>query len=290
MWGTAGAAQELGAAEAAPWAVAAVRGAVGGLLLLATAAAVGSWPKVVEVARRGRGPVAVAATALTVFQLGYLGGIRLSGVALGTLVAIGSAPVWAGLHAALGGSAPGRRWVVATVLTLAGTALLVLPDRAEGGAPPVGVALSLAAGAGYATYAIATKRLLDRGMQGFATIAVVFAGIGVILSPLLIVADKGWLATPEGLVSMVWLTVVATAISYAVFLRGLAGVDAATATTLTLAEPLVATVLGVAVVGERFAAPALIGAAVLGVGLVMAAHVTPRVPQAVPGGGVRRAR
>ena len=286
LWGTAGAAQELGAADAAPWAVAAVRGSIGGGLLLVTAAVIGSWPGVVAVVRRGPGPAAMAAVALAVFQLGYLGGIRLSGVALGTLVAIGSAPVWAGLHAAMGGRAPSRRWVIATVLTVAGTALLVVPGDPEGGAPPTGVALSLVAGAAYATYAIASKRLLDRGLPGFATVAVAFPGAGLVLSPLLLFADLTWMTTATGIAGMVWLTVVATAISYALFLRGLAGVDAPTATTLTLAEPLMAALLGVAVVGERFSVLALVGAAVLILGLALAARATPRTAPAVDPGEV----
>jgi drug/metabolite transporter, DME family len=278
LWGTAGAAQELGAAAAAPWAVAAVRTSLGGILLLATAALIGSWPGVRAVVRHGRGPVAVAAAALAVFQLGYLGGIRLSGVALGTLIAIGSAPVFAGIHGAVTGRRPSRRWLAATVLTLSGTAMLVLPSGEAVGAPPAGVALGLIAGAAYASYAIASKRLLERGLPGFATIAVAFPGAGLLLAPLLLFADTRWMATGTGLVAMAWLTVVAVAISYALFLRGLAGIDAPTATTLTLAEPLMAAFLGIAVVGERFAGLGLVGAIVLATGLAVAGGVPPRIP------------
>lgn len=283
MWGTAGAAQELGAPEVAPWTVAAVRGLVGGLLLLAVAVLLGLWPGVVAVVRRGPRPAAIAAVALSVFQIGYLGGIRLAGVALGTLIAIGSAPVWAGLHAAVTGRPPARRWVVATMLTLTGTGLLVLPAGNGGDVPVGGVLLALAAGAGYATYAIASKRLLDRDLPGFATIAVIFSGVGLILSPLLLLADWSFMATRSGIVGMAWLTVVATAISYALFLRGLAGVDPPTATTLTLAEPLMAALLGIALVGERFTGTALVGALVLAVGLVLIGGPPARVPAAAAG-------
>ena len=42
-----------------------------------------------------------------------------------------------------------------------------------------------------------------------------------------------------------------TALAYVLFARGLGRLSAATVTTLVLAEPLVATLLGVAVLGER---------------------------------------
>lgn len=49
----------------------------------------------------------------------------LWGVAVGTLTAIGSAPVFAGLGALLGGQRPGRLWWASTATVLAGLWLLL---------------------------------------------------------------------------------------------------------------------------------------------------------------------
>lgn len=61
---------------------------------------------------------------------------------------------------------------------------------------------------------------------------------------------------------------------------GLLRLTAATAATLTLAEPLTATLLGIGVLGERLSVAALIGLAVLVAGLVLlaAGSRTPRDP------------
>jgi DME family drug/metabolite transporter len=58
-------------------------------------------------------------------------------------------------------------------------------------------------------------------------------------------------------------------VAYVLFGAGLARVDAGTATTLTLFEPVVAAVLGVAVVGERLGAWAWTGTGLVLLGLLV---------------------
>jgi hypothetical protein len=58
-----------------------------------------------------------------------------------------------------------------------------------------------------------------------------------------------------------------TFLAYRLFGRGLRSTPAQVATTLTLAEPAVATLLGVAVLGERLPALSWCGLAVLATGL-----------------------
>ena len=282
FWGTAGTAQELGPPAAWPPAVAALRSLLGGALLLG---AVLLWRRrgaLADVLRRARGPLAVAAVAMTVFQAGYFTGIRLSGVAVGTLVAIGSAPVWAGVLAALAGRRPGPRWVLATAVTVAGTGLLVMGagDADTGVVRVGGVLASLAAGAAYATYAVASKRLVEQGVDGTAAMALVFAASGLLLAPALLPAlapnDAAWAVTGAGLLMVAWLAVVTIAAAYTLFAAGLRTVDAPTATTLTLAEPLTATALAVVVVGERLSVPALAGAVLVALGLGLAGRRRPR--------------
>ncbi|MFA9429413.1 DMT family transporter [Egicoccus sp. AB-alg2] len=272
LWGTAGAAQELGPPEAWPPAVAALRSLLGGALLSGAVLLWRGRAVVVDTARRAPGPLAVAAVAMTAFQGGYFTGIRLSGVAVGTLVAIGSAPVWAGLLEALAGRRPGLRWLVATAVTVSGTALLVLgggPDAASG-VDLFGVGASLTAGAAYATYAVASKRLVERGVDGTSGMALAFAASGLLLAPALLPQSIGWAVTPRGLVMIVWLSIFTIAAAYTLFAAGLRTVDAPTATTLTLAEPLTATALAVLVVGERLSAAAVVGAVLVTVGLGLA--------------------
>ena len=57
----------------------------------------------------------LAAAATAAYQLCFFGGVRLAGVAIGTVVGVGSGPVWGGLLGWFGRhERPGRRWAVAT--------------------------------------------------------------------------------------------------------------------------------------------------------------------------------
>jgi drug/metabolite transporter, DME family len=271
LWGTVGAAQELGAPEAAPVSVAAVRILAGGPLLALTLVVLRQGPRLVHVVRVAALPTVGAAVAITVFQVGYLTGIREVGVALGTLVAIGSAPAVAGALAAIGGQRPSRRWMLATTATVTGTAVLLLAGEDVGtgaGSAVAGVLAALAAGAAYGTYTTVSKRVLDRGVDGPAAIAVTFAVAGLLLAPALVVSDTGWLASPAGIATAAWITIATTVVGYTLFARGLRVLDAPSVTTLTLAEPLTATVLAVAVVGERPTASGALGAGLLLAGLI----------------------
>ncbi|GGI08292.1 DMT family transporter [Egicoccus halophilus] len=276
LWGTAGTAQELGPPEAWPPAVAALRTLTGGAVLLAVVVAWRGRAAIATVARVARGPLLGAAAAISVFQWAYFTGIRAAGVAVGTLLAIGSAPVWAGVLEALAGRRPGRRWMTATGVTVVGTALLVLGGSDAGAGPdagttsPAGVVTALTAGAAYATYTVASKRMVDREVDGTAGVALTFAVSGVLLVPALLPHGVAWIGRTDGLVMIAWLAVGTIALAYTLFAAGLRSVDAPTATTLTLAEPLTATVLAVAVVGERLSAGALAGAALVTVGLALA--------------------
>jgi DME family drug/metabolite transporter len=96
-------------------------------------------------------------------------------------------------------------------------------------------------------------------------------GVGALLmAPLLVTEPLGWLATPRGLAMALHLGVLTIGLAYWLYGRGLRGLAVPTVVTLTLAEPLTAAVLGVAVLGERLGPPGWTGAAVIAAGLVVA--------------------
>lgn len=267
LWGTTGTAQAFAPPGADPLSVGAVRIVIGGLALLAVAALRGElsghrWPPL---------PVAVAACGIACYQPLFFAGVLKTGVALGTIVAIGSAPVAAGIIGAIfRGERPGRRWVAATALAVAGCALLV----GGGGGVSVeatGVLLALGAGLSYGVYATATKVLLE-DLPYTAVMGVAFGLGALLLSPVLLLSPPGWLADPRGAAVALELGLVATAAAYLLFARGLSAVPVSTAATLSLAEPLTAGLLGILVLGERPGAVSLAGAALLLGGLALAAR------------------
>jgi len=265
LWGTTGTARALGPADAAPLAVGAARIAVGGTVLVAIALARGTlvraWPPL---------PATLSALAVAAYQLSFFEGVARAGVAVGTILAIGSAPAFAGLLAWLAlGERPGTRWIVATAVAVAGIALLASPGSAAT-LDPLGVLLPLAAGASYAVYATATKRLLASA-DNVAVAAVAFGGGAVLLIPVLLVADTRWLSEPRGLGAVLWLGIAATAVAYLLFTRALTRLPVSYGATLSLAEPLTASLLGVLVLGERLGPAQLAGAALVAAGLAVLA-------------------
>jgi drug/metabolite transporter, DME family len=86
-----------------------------------------------------------------------------------------------------------------------------------------------------------------------------------------VVLPLDWLATPRGVLVALHLGLLATAVAYVLFATGLGRVTVATAATMSLAEPLTAATLGVAVLGERLTVAGLAGAALLVAGLVLLA-------------------
>jgi DME family drug/metabolite transporter len=284
-FGTTGTAQALGPDGIDPAGVGSARIAIGAAILAAVALA----------ARRGgpsprwaRRPVLAAAAGVAVYQVAFFAAVDSTGVAVGTIVALGSAPTLTGLFEwLLTGRAPERRWVAATCLACAGVALLALSGGDAAGVSAPGIALAVVAGAAYATYTLAAKRLLGDGHAPERVMAVAFGAGAVALLPVLLLSGPGWLASGDGLAMALFLGVVPTALAYLLFARGLKRLSAAETSTLTLAEPLTAGLLGALVLGERVTGAGALGAMLVLAGLVALAARLPHTgrepaPDAAP--------
>lgn len=162
-----------------------------------------------------------------------------------------------------------RRALDALWAVLAGTGVVMLARGGAEGLDPVGVAFALLAGLSYGVYATAASVLITRGEDGRAVVAALFGAAAVPMLPVLLSWPTAWLATGPGALIALYLGVVTTGGGYLLFARGLRTTPATTATTLTLAEPGVAAVLGTVLLGESLGAVAAAGLALLGAGLVV---------------------
>ncbi|HSL59363.1 MAG TPA: EamA family transporter [Acidimicrobiales bacterium] len=269
LFGTTGTAQALGPSSATPLGVGAARLVVGGLALLAVLPVVGT-PRAGALAlwRTPAGIVAGACTCL--YQVAFFAGVQRAGVALGTLVAIGSGPVLTGVLARWRlGERGGRAWLLATGLCLTGLSLLVLGGTPASRPDPLGVLLAVVAGSAYAVYTVVARQQMVAGHAPAAVVGAAF-GLGGLLSiPILVSQPLGWLTEADGLALALYLGLVATTVAYLLFGRGLAALAAGPVTTLMLAEPLVATTLGVVVLDEQLSILGGVGAALVLVGLLV---------------------
>ncbi|GAA4049367.1 DMT family transporter [Agromyces indicus] len=222
--------------------------------------------------------VVLGALGVLAYQPAFFAGTAANGVAVGTVVALGSAPVLTGvLDWVLRRRFPGRAWIVATALATAGVAILA---AATGTGPsavdPLGVAASVGAGASYAVYTLAGKHLLDRGWTASASMGAMFGVAAAVSLPVLLATDAAWITTPEGLAMALWLGLVTTTGAYLLFGAGLRRLTPATVSTLTLAEPLTATLLGVLLLQEQLPGTAITGLFVLASGIVLLAVASGR--------------
>ncbi|MEO6350519.1 MAG: EamA family transporter [Candidatus Limnocylindrales bacterium] len=269
LFGTTGTAASFVPASAGPVAIGAARVVIGGFgLLLALPFLGGRRAQAIRLWRTRLGLAAGLATAL--YQLAFFAGVSLVGVALGTLVTIGSAPIIVGLLSWVAlGERPTIGWWTSTAICLTGLALLTFDGSGQEGVVIGGLVFALVSAVAYAAYTVASKQIMRGGVGSTEAMASAFGLGAVVLVPVLIFSGAAWLATPEGLVVALWLGLITTAIAYVLFGRGLRELPAGPVTTLVLAEPLVATLLGVGLLGETLGTLGVVGLMLVASGLAL---------------------
>jgi DME family drug/metabolite transporter len=274
LWGTGGLTGTLLGATAglSPLWVAALRLLTGGALIVAfLVVPLRRWPCGRAAWRR----VAVTGLLAATFQAAYFSSVSLTSVSLATLVTIGATPVIVlAAELLLGRRRLDRSGVARTALALAGLGLLVgLPS---GGFGPVavldGAAMALLASAGFAALTLIGATPVP-GLGEETLTGLGFTAGGLLLLPL--AAFTGGLAVRPSLAALGWLAALATgptALAYTLYFRGLRGAPASTAALLSLLEPLTATVLSVAFLGNRLGPAGIAGAVLLATAVLAAAR------------------
>lgn len=236
-------------------AVGGLRGTIAAVVLLVTALVRGRGPRLLRTAAAdGRWRrLLLAGIVVAAYQLTFFAAVAATGVGVGTLVMLATAPAVAGIIGwAIEGARPSRTWLVSTVIGLCGAALLVLGS--DGGHPVRlgGLALAVAAGASFAVYSVAGRQAATPEVDGLALTACVFTVAALLLAVPLSRQDLAFVAQPRSMAVLAWLGIVATAVAYLLYQSSMRHITAATAATLALAEPMVANILAVAVLHEPF--------------------------------------
>lgn len=270
LWGTTGTAQYFAPAGASPLSIGAVRLAIGGTALTILALTKGAI-KSKEIWLNPN--TFISAASVAAYQLFFFAAVLKTGVAMGTVVAIGSAPVFAGIFSILmGKDKPDSKWLLATFVSIIGCILLLTGGK-ELAVEISGVLLALAAGAAYAGYTAFSKQLLDKYSTLAVTGVVFFIG-AILLSPMLFLYDLSWLRSAQGIGVALHLGILATALAYVLFTYGLSGIPLHKAVTLSLTEPATASMLGVFLLKEKLSLISWIGMALVFAGLMIVAQKT----------------
>ena len=252
MWGTTGTAASFLPDSVPAVAIGASTMTVGGLLLFLFSA------RLSLAALRDAGArkwLLIGAIGVFVYPLAFYSSMDQAGVAIGNVVSLGSGPVFAALFEWLWERHRlSVRWLIATGIAIVGVALLSTGghgDDAGGTNVVTGVLLGLLAGLAYALYTYASTRAIGTGHPGRGVMGGMF-GIGAIaLLPVLLLTGAPLLASGQSIGIAAYLAIGPMFVAYLLFGHGLRSIRSSVATTVTLIEPFVATLLAVIVVGER---------------------------------------
>jgi DME family drug/metabolite transporter len=274
-WGTAGAAAALlyrgsglGPVSLTFWRT------CGGLVLLLAVRGVlrrragsGTARRPAEPMRRRVLRIAVTGIALAVFQAAYFAAVEATGLAVATVVTMGAGPVLIAIGGRVTlGERLGVGGVLAVAGALAGLLILVLGGTGVDAVRPAGIGYALLSAAGCAAMTLATRWLgKGGGSDPYASTISALAVGALCLLPL--AAVEGLWPHAHDLGRSLWLlgyiAAVPTALGYGLYFAGLAAVRAATASVISLIEPVSAAAIALLFLGERLTAATAIGTGVL---------------------------
>ena len=265
LWGTTGSAAFWLGPEVSPLAIGAATMGIGGVVL-----ALLGGSSSLAVLRDGGAKLwsALGIVGVVVYPLTFYWGMSQAGIALGNLIALGLGPLAVALlEWGVDRLAPSRLWWFASTVALAGIVLMSSSKVDLGGGREsnvaLGVALALVAGGAYGLYTYAFGRLIERGHTPRAVIGAMFGGASPILLLVLLATGAGIFASGLRVALVGYLVLGPMVLAYVAFSLALKTLRSSTVASVALLEPVVACVLAIALVGERFGPLAWVGGLVV---------------------------
>lgn len=265
LWGTTGTVASY-APNLSPLAIGAIAMGGGGLLqaLLAHKNILGHLPQI-----RSYFPLLfVGMISVAIYPLAFYSSMRMAGITIGTVVSIGSAPLFTALlEKFFDKKALSLKWFISFIFGVAGVLLLSIGESHSQSSSQsittdqktLGITLGLIAALTYSLYSWAAKKMIDRGVDSRASMGLIFGFGALILLPTLFFTGSNLFDEPVNLYVVGYMMLIPMFLGYLLFGYALQTISASTATTLTLFEPLVAALFAVLLVGERLATIGWIG-------------------------------
>ena len=275
LFGTTGTARIISGVEASSISIASARLLLGALGLVAISLVSGRAKSLLSLWRRPL--VWLMGLGVAAYQSLFFIGTGLVGVAIGTLASLALGPLMAGLLAwLLGAKRPSGMWWMSTLIAIAGLSVLTWGGlNSDASFDFVGILAAVGAGAAYAVYTVLGSRITLPTVPATDVLAASFFLGALMLLPLG-AGDFNALTSGSGVGLVLWLGLVATTVAYVLFGQGITHLAPGTVATLNLAEPVVATILGVIVVHETISGLSLVGCALIATSLSVLAFSTVR--------------
>lgn len=259
LWGTTGTAASY-APNLSPLAIGAIAMGGGGLLqaLLAHKKILDHLPQI-----KSYYPLLlIGMISVAIYPLAFYSSMRMAGITIGTVVSIGSAPLFTALlEKFFDKKALSLKWFISLIFGVIGVLLLSVGETHSHGSTQsistdqktIGIILGLIAALTYSLYSWAAKKMIDRGVDSKASMGLIFGFGALILLPTLFFTGSNLFDESVNLYVVAYMMLIPMFLGYLLFGYALKTISASTATTLTLFEPLVAALFAVLLVGEQLA-------------------------------------
>jgi DME family drug/metabolite transporter len=273
LWGTTGTAASY-SPDVSSLAIGAFSMGVGGVLLVITA----RKNLLIDYKLMFKQPkiLLLGAASVAIYPLAFYTSMRLSGVAIGTVISIATAPFFAAiLERLLSQKNISLQWLLSFVIGAIGIALLTLGREQSNNIAysihqqSLGILLGCIAGLTYAAYSWAARRLIESGVHAKSSMSGLFGCAALVLLPSLWFTGEHLFSSSTNTLVSLYMAVIPMFLGYLLFGFGLNFIEASKATLITLIEPLVATVLAVFIIGERFKVIGWLGVALVSLCLLI---------------------
>jgi len=259
LWGTTGTAASY-APNLSPLAIGAIAMGGGGLLqaLLAHKKILDHLPQI----KFYYPLLLIGMISVAIYPLAFYSSMRMAGITIGTVVSIGSAPLFTALlEKFFDKKALSLKWFISLIFGVIGVLLLSVGETHSHGSTQsistdqktIGIILGLIAALTYSLYSWAAKKMIDRGVDSKASMGLIFGFGALILLPTLFFTGSNLFDESVNLYVVAYMMLIPMFLGYLLFGYALKTISASTATTLTLFEPLVAALFAVLLVGEQLA-------------------------------------
>jgi len=215
----------------------------------------------------------IMAASSASYQVFFFASVDRTGVATAALITVGCIPVSAGIVGWIFlRERPSRIWYISTAIAISGLVIASIGELQTNDA--TGIVFAVIAGSGIGAYINAAKIEVRAGGHSsqLPGMAFLLGSIGlffVVRSDLLQVE---W--TTQTILLAVYLGAVTMGIANGIQMLGLRGISPGVASTMMLADPVTAAVLGVVVLGEAVTLTGTVGLILVVIGLAMQSFST----------------
>lgn len=226
--------------------------------------------------------------SVAVYPLAFYSSMRLSGVAIGTVISIASAPFFTVLlECLISKKLVSNKWLISFAIGAVGIVLLamgkvnVTSHETHKMTHYFGMLLGLLAGLSYALYSWAAKSMINQDIHSKSAMSGMFGLAALLLLPSLLFTGDNLFASTSNSLVVLYMAIIPMFLGYVLFGYGLNYVEASQATLLTLLEPALATVMAVLIVGEKFSIIGWVGIALILLCLLLQMTPKPAIPKSL---------